>query len=255
LARIVARAGTEKKSVTFYRNQEIEDLAEKRLAELEQILGRSLAPPIPIEIIAEKILGLDFLWEEIEELPGEIIYGAIRPKERLIVLNEKSLSLFQKKPGLERATKGHEMGHFDLYMDIETLDHPYLLALHQISFVRRRAVTGEVIALQRLLTMSGGQALIREIKSRADDPDEARAVNRYASAISMPKEMLREEALQVDRTQWRNLYYLAEKFEVTISALTVRLSQLNLLHVKKNGDRTELYESVEDAMGQRTFGW
>ncbi len=74
--------------------------------------------------------------------------------------------------------------------------------------------------MQRLLASSEGRDLLREIKSRADDPDEVRAVNRYAAAISMPKEMLREEALQVDRTQWRNLYSLAEKFDVTISALT-----------------------------------
>jgi hypothetical protein len=241
--------------VKFYCNEKIEEVAQERLAQLEQILGYPLLPPIPIDIIAEKILGLDFLCEEIEELPGEVIHGAIRPKERLIILNEKHLSLFREKPGLERSTKGHEMGHWDLFIDKKDLDHPSLLDLDNASpFVRRRATTGEVITIQRLLTMQGGQELVREIKSRADDPDEERAVNRYAAAISMPEDMLRDEALKIDRTQWRNLYSLAAKFDVTISALRVRLSQLNLLYIKQDGHETVLYESAEDAMGQMSLG-
>jgi Zn-dependent peptidase ImmA (M78 family) len=80
-------------------------------------------------------------------------------------------------------------------------------------------------------------------------------VNRYAAAISMPRYLLREEALKVDRTQWSNLYDLAKKFDVTISALTVRLSQFNLLHIHKEGEKTMLYESADDAMGQLTLGW
>jgi len=242
--------------VKFYRNQEIEELAEERLAQLALLLGHPLSPPIPIETLAEKILGLDFLWEEIHELPGEIIPGALRPMEHRIVMNEKHRSLFQDKPGFERSTKGHEMGHWDLFIDKETLEYPTLFNLDDGSpFLRRRSDSGEVFTMQRLLASPEGRDLLREIKSRADDPDEARAVNRYAAAISMPKEMLREDALQVDRTQWRNLYSLAKKFDVTISALTVRLSQLNLLYVKRDRGQTVLYESVEDAMGQMSLGF
>lgn len=45
----------------FYRNQEIEDLAEERLSQLAQLLKQPLTPPIPIDILAEKVLELDFL--------------------------------------------------------------------------------------------------------------------------------------------------------------------------------------------------
>jgi hypothetical protein len=45
--------------VKFYRNQEIEELAKARLAQLQQVLESLLSPPIPIEILAEKILGLN----------------------------------------------------------------------------------------------------------------------------------------------------------------------------------------------------
>ena len=47
----------------FYRNQTIEILAEARLAELGRLLDQSLDPPIPIDLLAEQVLGLDFLRE------------------------------------------------------------------------------------------------------------------------------------------------------------------------------------------------
>lgn len=95
----------------FYRNQDIEDLAEERLSHLGRILAKSLTPPIPIDILAEKVLGLDFLWERIDELPGETVLGALNVKKHLIVMNETHRALFEAKPGLERSTKGHELGH------------------------------------------------------------------------------------------------------------------------------------------------
>jgi hypothetical protein len=44
--------------VKFYRNQEIEELAAERLAQLAGVLGRQLTPPIPIDLLAEKVLRL-----------------------------------------------------------------------------------------------------------------------------------------------------------------------------------------------------
>ena len=68
-------------------------------------------------------------------------------------------------------------------------------------------------------------------------------------AISMPRTILREEALRIDRTKWGNLYRLREKFDVTISALVVRLQQLDLLHIRGN----VLFESRDAATGQMTL--
>jgi Zn-dependent peptidase ImmA (M78 family) len=86
------------------------------------------------------------------------------------------------------------------------------------------------------------------MKSRADSPDEARSVNRYAAAILMPRAVIIDEAKKIDRTRWPNLYRLAERFDVTISALRVRLEQFNLLYLDQETKR--LYPSREDAQGQ-----
>jgi hypothetical protein len=195
------------------------------------------------------MLGLDILWEEIEELPGELIYGGLRMDDKLIVLNEKRRTLFDEKPGIERSTKGHEMGHWDLFGHT---DQPGQLLMfgEDSTFVRRSSPSGDVRVIKALIKTPEGQELLRNIQKRADDPDEARAVNRYAAALSMPKRLITEEALKIDRRSWPPLYRLAERFEVSITALTVRLKQLNLLYVD---DKRGLYESREQATGQQSL--
>ena len=144
-----------------------------------------------------------------------------------MIMNEKHRTLFDTKPGLERFTKGHEMGHWDLCIDQGALEHPTLFMLDDSSpFTRRRSPVGEVTVMQWLLSFPEGQEFLRNLKSRADDPNEARAVNRYAAAILMPQNLLRAEVDNIDRTRWSNLYRIAARFEVTMSALKVRLQQL-----------------------------
>ena len=235
------------------RNQEIEEIAQSRLAELQRELGRPLSPPIPIDLIAEQVLGFDFLWEPIDELPGEKIFGGLIAKKRLIVINENRKELFAEKPGLERSTKGHEMGHWDLFIDKGSLDHPTLFDVDGDGpFAFRSSPAGDVAIIKMLDRDREGQELLRKIQSRADEPDETRAVNRYAAALSMPVDLIRAEALKIDRTHWPNLYRLAEKYEVTISALRVRLEQLGLLFVDEQG---KLYESRDAASGQQMLGF
>lgn len=233
----------------FYRNDAIEERAEQRISELERILGRPVEPPISLELIAEHLLGVDFLWEEIEELPGELVFGGLRMEEKLIVLNESRRAMFEGKPGLERSTKGHEMGHWDLF---GTKDQPSQLVMFEedARFVRRSTPAGDVRVMKALIKTPEGQELLRKIQKRADDPDEARAVNRYAAALSMPKRLITEEAMKIDRRSWPPLYRLAERFEVSITALAVRLKQLNLLYIDEN---ERLYESIEQATGQKSL--
>ncbi|MGQ9589912.1 MAG: ImmA/IrrE family metallo-endopeptidase [Planctomycetota bacterium] len=235
------------------RNQEIEEIAASRLVELERLLGRPLSLPIPIDLIAERVLGLDFLWEPIDQLPGEKILGGLIAKKRLIVLNENHRGLFTEKPGLERSTKGHEMGHWDLLIDKSSLDHPTLFDVEgEGPFAQRSSPAGEVSVIKALYSDPEGRELLRKIQARADEPDEARAVNRYAAALSMPAAMIRADAMRIDRTRWPNLYRLAEKYEVTITALRIRLEQLGLLYVDKDG---KLYESPDAASGQGRLGF
>jgi Zn-dependent peptidase ImmA (M78 family) len=102
--------------------------------------------------------------------------------------------------------------------------------------------------IQKLLSSEEGRDLLRQINARADSAEEGRSVNRYAAAILMPRAIVIDEAKTVDRTKWPNLYRLAERFDVTITALVVRLQQLNLLYVDQATNA--LYASRDEAHGQ-----
>ena len=65
-------------------------------------------------------MGLDFDWDEIEEGPGEQILGGLHVASRKIYLNSKHIGLFERNPGLERSTIGHEAGHWDIDIDRPT---------------------------------------------------------------------------------------------------------------------------------------
>jgi len=236
----------------FYRREAVEERAEQRLSEYCRLVGAPLSPPIPMDQIAERLFGLTILWDTIDEMPGESILGAIVPEERLIILNESRKDLFAAKPGLERSTKGHELGHWDLYVDVSVLDHPRLFHADSPSVAFRSTPHGQAAVLKALQSSEAGMKFLRELQDRADDPHEERAVNRYAAALSMPRDLIVEAANQIDRTQWRALYRLAERFDVTITALKVRLSQLNLLYVDDSG---QLFPSKDHAVGQMTIGF
>ena len=233
----------------FYRNERIEEIAESRLLDFERKLAKPLSLPVDVELFGELVLELSILWDEIEELPGEEVLAGLKPSERLIVMNERRRNEMEAKPGRRRLTQGHEMGHWDLFVDKSKLDNPSLFAeVSSEIFAYRSTTTGQVQILKTLLSCAEGQSLLREIKSRADTPDEARSVNRYAAGILMPRTLIIDEAMKIDRTQWRNLYRLAERFGVTISALRVRLEQLDLLFVDQ--DTNTLFSSREQAYGQ-----
>src|SRR6266481_4741781 len=108
----------------YLRNEAIEDVTAARIREYEAKVGITVKLPVPIEKKVEQVLGLDFEWDQIEEQPGEQILGGLVAAERKIILNEKHLSLFKEKPGLERSTIGHEAGHWDIDIDRTSANHP-----------------------------------------------------------------------------------------------------------------------------------
>ena len=115
------------------------------------------------------MLGLDILWEEIEELPGELIYGGLRMEDKLIVLNERRRALFEQKPGLERSTKGHEMGHWDLFGKSNQAGQLRMFEDDE-AFVRRSSRAGDVRVIKALIQTPEGQELLRQIQETSGRP-------------------------------------------------------------------------------------
>ena len=63
----------------------------------------------------------------------------------------------------------------------------------------------------------------------------------------MPSYLLLEAIHDVELTSWPNLYKLRELFQVTISALTIRLERLGVFYVATDG---QLYPSLQEYHGQ-----
>ena len=103
----------------FHSPQAWRDWVEDRaLGMLRRLRQRGLwdgSPPVPVDHVLEQLLRLRILYEVIDEPPGHQILGCLRPADRLVILNERHLELFQQVPGLEAYTKGHEAGHADCY--------------------------------------------------------------------------------------------------------------------------------------------
>jgi hypothetical protein len=236
--------------VKFWRNEQIERRAEERLAQLASSLGRPISPPVPVDHFVEHILELDFLWDVIEELPGELILGAIDPRAKQIVINETHVELFEQIRGLERFTKLHEGGHWDLLTDLATIDHPRLLvddvSAGPVSY--RQSRNGVVQVLRALCMTAVGIDYVCDLRSRADDPYEKRVVNRYAAAVLIPRQLLREDVARKRPQGWADVYRLAERYEVTPTAMKVRLNELGFVYIDESG---MFHGSKAQAAGQQ----
>lgn len=196
----------------------------------------TLEPPIDVDLIGEALCRLRWDWDVIpdsRQKAGQIARGSDRslvilaglyPRQRRVVLNEEHLDLFQEKPGLERFTKGHEIGHWVLHIDHGKLDHPSLFDLDE-----------EPDPSETIICRDGEDTWIE------------RQADWFSAALLMPKEQFLEIACAYDFRNWQARYELAERFGVTISALGTRLNRLGLSYVDEQG---RFFRSAAEARGQ-----
>jgi len=232
--------------VRFFRNIDIERIAEQRLAEYESKFGEIVRPPVPIEKLVAQVYGLTILWEKIEQGPGETVLGGLNPRNKLIILNDACRRIFVDKPGLERSTIGHEAGHWEFDVDKAALDYPRLFDDEGVVSHRRSSVLGEI----EIFSGAGCLPKFLDGLAKRDTPDQERVANRFAACISLPKKLIKQAAEQYDFMRWPDLYKAAELFEVNISALTVRLQQLGFIYIDEN---KQFHRSFSEAMGQRAL--
>lgn len=242
----------------FLRNKDVEERAEERILEYERAHGAIAKPPVPIERLIEKVFKLRILWEPISTEHQLSPLAGIQPRERLIVINEDHRELFTEKPGLLNFTYGHELGHWDLHIDQAELDHPTFEGFEDSSgaFRHHRTPSGAVEVLVSRLHRHGVpndviQEVVHEATRGTDDFFEGRQANRYAAALLMPRDLVLRTIDGIDLTTWPVLYRLAERFEVTVTALRIRLEGLGLLHVAADGT---IHRSKAEHLGQQQLG-
>jgi len=234
----------------FISNKKIEEMTIDRIAEYEKKF-KQLDIPVPLDIIAEQIFGLTIDWDSL----GKGILGGLNPEKKILFINEDYSSLFKEKPGLERFSKAHELGHWDVHVDEAQLSHPCLFDNNKDSeiFLRKETKKGNEVFIIKNAWLN--PEIYKKLKTkmvRRDSPVAARQVDRYASFLLMPKHLIKRyiDEVNSDIYNWPFLYRMAEAFEVTPTALKIRLTQLGLIYVSEDFNDKRIYSSKEEYHGQ-----
>lgn len=178
---------------------------------------------VPIEDIIEFDFGIGWKWGNINHLSDDFVMAALYPKKREVILNVSCKDLFKEKFGTMMFTLAHELGHWVLH--VEDVANMQIQLFEDDVFYCRSSQNKSPIEYQADL---------------------------FAGCLLMPEEiisplihdLLNKEA----RITWGHLYNIAKDFEISISALTTRLQQLNLLYIDSNKG---IYSSKEEAIGQQ----
>ena len=206
----------------FLSDVQLENQATRLLRRHEELYDKVTCPPVPVEDIMEDVLELSILWDIIQEEPGQSILAELDPSCRRVVFNESRRDLIIETPGLYQTILGHEAGHWDVHVDK--------------GLFQQMALTGLEPTVNCLYRTSGpGQA-----------PQEIQA-HKFMGFLLMPSHLLLQAIQNVDLMSWRELYRLRDEFQVTITALKIRLERLGLLYISRDG---LLYPSRQEYEGQ-----
>ncbi|CAH0345734.1 ImmA/IrrE family metallo-endopeptidase [Bacillus sp. CECT 9360] len=204
----------------------METITQNILSDYGIDIGEQSSPfSIPIEEIIEFHFDLTILWENIDHLnKDETVMAAIFPTEKMIVMNESQKDLFETVIGTRNFTFAHELGHWVLHATDES---------------------------QLILDLFSNKKVFY-CRSKSKKPPEEFQADMFAGCILMPKPIVVSAISKIKETRnviWADLYELRDIFNVSITALKIRLEQLNLIYF----DGKDIYNSKEEASGQLSF--
>jgi IrrE N-terminal-like domain len=207
----------------YFKSAELERLANDLLDLYRRQCDFPIRPPLQADLIAESV-GLNILWEEVQEEPKTTVCAEIRPDVRLIVINERRRRLLENNPGLYNTTVAHELGHWWLHIDHAALNHEELPGYIR-SFAPPREPDG---------------------RDRRDE----RNAHEFMRYLLMPSSLLLPRIEDMNLQSWRSLYRLRDEFGVTITAMKVQLEKLGLTYVDDDG---RFHRSHQEAEGQNSL--
>lgn len=177
---------------------------------------------IDIDHIIEFVYGLDIVWEDIDMLDvNGIILAAIKPSEKLIIMNESKKDLFKVKMGTMNFSKAHELGHWVLHVT------------KQEGYEQSSSLSTEFYC-----------------RNLAKKPPKEVQADMFAASLLMPKEIISEAINELKHkgfVTFPELYKMADNFEVSISALTNRINVLDLLCIRNK----KIYLSVDEMIEKK----
>ncbi len=213
------------KPYRFYPKAQIERRANDLLTRMQ--LTPNWEPTWPFEAsrVAD-FLDLGVVWVQIEADGAGAIAARIRPRDRLIEINEQILDLPQ---GFQESTLAHEIGHWMLHVNYSAVE----LEQEQIE-------TNTAADQPFVCRPNNGISQIESIEWQAQY---------FAGCLLMPRYILEEKRQQRDLTRWPELYAIRDELGVSISNLVNRLQDLGWIEIPK-GTR-QIYPGTTDVQRQK----
>ncbi|MEM7033750.1 MAG: ImmA/IrrE family metallo-endopeptidase [Chloroflexota bacterium] len=207
-----------KSDVPYLSADDLEASANQLLDHYNAQVEAILTPPVPVEKIADFLLELGLEWIDIPDQDDAPILAYLHIASRTIRLNERRLEFFDTYPGTYAFTLAHEIGHYLLHVSSE--------------------------AKQPQASQADDEAVLHRHKTTAADVREWQA-EQFASYLLMPDRLIQPAIAGQNLRNWSNLYQLRDLFQVSITALRIRLEKLGLLYVAPN---KSLYHSKSQAL-------
>ncbi len=201
--------------------KEIERRASELIGKYEERYGL-ISAPVPVERIAENIVDLVLEWSKIPENTDEIIFAGLNPMKSKVIFNERRKDVYDGTDGLYNTVLAHEVGHWILHVDAADLGLQPMLPGTEITskFIYRSTGPSKPVEWQ---------------------------AHTFMGYLLLPYRLLRNHIETGDIYDWNSLYYLKEKFDVTISALVMRLKKMGVIYID---DDKSIYPSEAVSKGQ-----
>ena len=197
---------------SYLRKEYIEQKASDVLERMRKDPHYGVTFPLDPTRVAE-FLDLDVVWDTIPSDGKGEIAARILPLMKLIEINDSIPNL---QGAFGNSTIAHEIGHWILHINHDE-------------------VSG-AISQQTLTLFPDTQQPFLCRSMTASQGIEWQA-QYFASCLMMPLPIIRESSHGRDLTNWRHLYPMAKDLDVTISNLTNRLQDLELIRIQKGSKR------------------
>lgn len=214
------------KKNTFYHFKQIESIASKLLTLVVKEQGK-LSIPVEIDFIVEQITGLSILWTQ--NFNDDSILACITPWTKQILFNENRRDFIDSIPGLYETVLAHELGHWELHFDKSKLKQQSLLEqLSTPHFQINRAFINKAS------------------ENKLVDWDERNA-HRFSASLLIPRDAITKSIPPNSDITWEAIEHLSRKFNVTKTMMAIRLSELEYMHLGRDGI---IYRSQAEYLGQ-----
>ena len=243
------------KPVKFWKDSEIEELAAEVLD--KHVSGGQRNPQLPIDIdtLTEVVFRFKVVWEPIADPPECQTFATLEPVignevyVAKLTLNEMFREFLTEHPEIERFTRGHELCHWLMHIDLGKLKTkslfdeatPANVLYHRATFNSAQLTPEQKNRLAKFAVQN--EQAYRLLKPRESDPQaciEPQWMHRQAEQFSACLLVPRKPLLELlnggdDPASYATHQKLAAGFQVSKQAIQIRLKKLGMIAERETG--------------------